>query len=308
MHEHEHVHRFDTAERLILAILINISISIAQIIAGLVTNSLALISDAGHNLSDVFALILSYFGVQQEKRKATVEKSYGFHRAEVVVAFFNAVILIGISIFIFYRAYLRFLHPEPIVISLTLAAAIFGIMANLAGVFVLYTKETKKSLNIRTALLHLTFDAFTSGGVVLSTVLIWLTGNPVFDPIMSVIIGVVILWGGLNVFLETVHILLEGTPKNIRPEMVEQSLAQFPEVQRVHDLHIWSLSSIFRILTVHLVIDDQKLSESVPFKEKIKRVLRDRYHIQHVTIQLEAVECGDDEMICKRPHYGKKGH
>ncbi len=269
-----HFHTTTTSRHLVIAIILNAIIFIVELVGGLLTNSLALISDAMHNLSDFFSLILSYIASKVVLWKSNSQKSYGYVRVEIFVAFINALTLVLIAGYIIYEGLQRFFHPEPIAGLWMIVVALVGLIANTTSTLML-RKDAHHDLNAKSAYLHLLTDAIESLAVVIVGILIYWQGWYILDPIISVAIGIFVIKSAWSILVETVNILTEGTPKGINLEEVAEFIRSFPEVENVHHLHIWSLSSQFRALSAHLVVKDQLISKGCEITKRIEEALHD---------------------------------
>jgi cobalt-zinc-cadmium efflux system protein len=293
---HENCNTHTGGRPLIIAIFLNAFIFIVEFVGGLFTNSLALISDALHNLSDFFALILSYFASKAVLWKANPNKSYGYVRIEIFVAFINSITLVVIGGYIVHQGIYRYLHPEPIAGAWMIIIAVIGFLANTASTLLL-RKDAHRDLNVKSAYLHLLTDAIESLAVVIVGILIYWLHWSALDPIISVGIGIFVIRSAWNILIETINVLTEGTPRGIDIEDVAQFIRSFPEVENVHHIHVWSLSSQFRALSAHLVIKDQLISEGCSITKRIEQALHDRFKINHPTLQLESEVCAEQDMI-----------
>ena len=286
MNHHHHNHK--SAERnLIISIVLNAIIVAGELIAGIISNSLALISDALHNFSDLISLVLSLIAARMKFWKANSKKSYGYIRAEIIVAFVNSSTLLIIGFYIIYEAVGRLLTPEKVAGKWLIIVAGLSFIANSISTYLLH-KNSKEDLNTKTAYLHLFYDAINSLLVVIAGILIYFYNWYILDPIFSIIIGLFIIKSAWNIILETVNILSEGTPKEISLEEVQQFIASQPEVKGVHHLHIWSLSSNLYALSAHVVLDDQLISKGYLIIDKLEKELSKKFGIEHPTFQLEA--------------------
>jgi cobalt-zinc-cadmium efflux system protein len=269
---------------------------VIEIVGGVLTNSLALISDSLHNLSDFFALILSYIASKVVRWKSNSEKSYGYARIEIFIAFINAFTLVLIGLYIIYLGFRRFAHPEPIAGGWMLAIAFIGFVVNMTATRLL-KKHANHDLNIKSAYLHLLTDALESLAVVLVALLIAWRDWRWLDPLISIAIGLFIIKSAWSIVTETVHILTEGTPRGIDLEEVATFIQSFPGIQNVHHLHIWGLSSRMRALSAHIVVQDQLISEGNIICFQLEKELRDRFGINHPTFQLESTACKDQGIV-----------
>ncbi|MGA7721079.1 MAG: cation diffusion facilitator family transporter [Ignavibacteriaceae bacterium] len=288
MHHHHHNHKQTTIQKnLIISILLNSIIVIGEIIAGIFSNSLALISDALHNFSDLLTLVLSLAAVRVSTLKATPNKSYGYLRAEIIAAFINSSALVIIGIYIIYEAAGRLFTPVKISASWVILVAAIAFIANGVSTY-LISKNSEENLNAKSAYLHLFYDAINSLFVIVAGVLIYYFNWTILDPIFSIIIGLFIIKSGWDVVLEAVNILSEGTPKNIDINDVTSFISTFPEVKEIHHLHIWSLSSKMNALSMHVVVPDQLISKGYLIIDQLEKALKEKFNIDHPTIQLEA--------------------
>jgi cobalt-zinc-cadmium efflux system protein len=277
---------------------LSLFVLIMEVGGGIVTNSLALISDAGHVLIDLLALFLAYFAMHLTKRAATKTFTFGFYRAEILAAVTNGVILILLTIYIFYQSYLRFLTVQKINGPEMFTIAIIGLLANLYVVLKMHS-DKKENLNVRGAYLHVLSDTVSSAGVVVAGFLIIVTGNYIFDPIVSTLIGVFILISCLRLIRESSRILMEAVPEHIDLRKVSEDIQHIPCVREVHDLHIWSISSDVYALNAHIVIDTGDVNSLNQIISQINDMLKSKYHITHSVIQSECERCVDDTHIPK---------
>jgi cobalt-zinc-cadmium efflux system protein len=273
-------------------IFLSVFVLLMEVIGGILTNSLALISDAGHVLIDLLALLLAYFAMQLTKRGATQTFTFGFYRAEILAAIANGVILILLTLFIFYQSYLRFLTTQRINGPEMFTIAVIGFLANLYVVFKMHGEE-KENLNVRGAYLHVLSDTVSSVGVVVAGFLIIVTGNYIFDPIMSTLIGVFILISCLRLISESTHILMEAVPKHIDIQKVSADIQNIPSVKEVHNLHIWSIASDVYALNAHILIDAKDANSLNQIVSQINEMLKSKYNITHSVIQSECEYCVD---------------
>jgi cobalt-zinc-cadmium efflux system protein len=292
----EHSHPPATGKHLVIAIILNAIIFIVEFVGGILTNSLALVSDSLHNLSDFFALILSYIALRVVQWKSNSEKSYGYVRVEIFVAFINATALVLIGLYIIYQGIQRFAHPEPVAGGWMLIIAIVGFVVNTAATLLLKT-HAHRDLNMKSAYLHLLTDAVESLAVVVVAGIIAWKDWRVLDPIVSIAIGLFIIKSAWSIVAETVHILTEGTPRGINLDEVATYLQSFPGVENVHHLHIWGLSSRMRALSVHIVVQDQLISDGSRICSQLENELEHRFGINHPTFQLESSVCRDQGIV-----------
>jgi cobalt-zinc-cadmium efflux system protein len=259
---------------------------------GLLSHSLALLSDAGHVLTDVFALGLAWFAVAQANRPADQRRSYGYHRVSILAALVNSVVLIGIVIAIGFEALRRLTNPEPVQGGIVIVAALVGIAINAYVVFGL--RDDAYTLNMRAALMHVVGDIGASVGVVVAGAVILLTGWSYIDPLLSIAIAVLIAFGAWQIVRDAVNLLMEGTPREINLAAVTAEIAGTGLVSSMHDLHVWALSSDETALSVHVVVDDCELEDAEHVVRDLEKRLCDRFAIGHTTIQVESCHpCGE---------------
>ncbi|MCL5029952.1 MAG: cation diffusion facilitator family transporter [Bacteroidetes bacterium] len=286
MHYHQN-NKSSVQKNLAVSILLNTFIVIGEMIAGIFSNSLALISDALHNFGDLLSLILSLVAVRMSNWKATPNKTYGYIRAEIIVAFINSSALVVIGIYLIYEGVGRIISPERVTGIWIIITASLAFIANTISTFLLY-KNSKDNLNAKAAYLHLFYDSVNSLLVIIAGILIYFYNWVILDPVFSILIGLFIIKSGWDVVLETINILNEGTPKEINSNEVTAFISSFPEVKQIHHLHIWSLSSKMYALSVHVVVDDQLISKGYLIIDQLEKALKEKFSIDHPTIQLEA--------------------
>ena len=282
---------------LLIVLSITAVVMIAEIIGGLLANSLALLSDAGHMLTDILALGLSVVAMRFAQKPPTASKTFGFYRLEILAAFFNGLLLLFVSFYIFYEAYHRLLHPEEIKGLFMLVVAAIGLLANGVGIVIL-RKSAHKSLNVKSAFFHLVGDTVSSGGVIVGGLLILYTGWYLVDPIISIFIGMLILRGAYALVMESVDILLEATPKDVNVEKMLDDLRKIKWIKEIHHLHLWTITSGIYAMSAHVLIEDLLTSKSAQILNEIDKLLRDKYNIEHTTVQFESESCGDDLLSC----------
>ncbi len=273
-----------------IALVIVLVIMAVEVIGGILSNSLALLGDAGHMLVDALALGLALFAIVIARRPATPSKTYGYHRVEIMAALANGTTLVLISIYIFYEAYQRFLNPPVVNTPIMLLVATIGLLANLAGILLL-RRYSRTSLNIKAAFWHIVGDTISSVGVIVGGVIIAITGWYIADPLIAVLIGGIILWGAVRLVRESVDILLEGAPKHIQVDKVIEIMKNVSGVEDVHDIHVWTITSGIHALSAHLRIEDQKVSRGAEIMEAVNQDLGRYYNIAHTTLQLECESC-----------------
>ena len=291
MHDHDHERDHRMGRRFVLSLGITSVVFLAEIAGGILSHSLALLSDAGHVFLDVFALAMSYVALRLADRPADEEHTFGFHRAKVLAALANSLLLFLMVFFIAREAWSRWLHPEPINSGLMLGVAIVGLVANLVVARVLRTHD-HDDLNARSAFLHVLGDALASVGVIGGAILIALTGWYAVDPILSVLICLLILGGAWRIFRESIHILVEGSPAGVEMRDVAAAIGAVSGVRNVHDLHVWSVGPGYASLSAHVVLADQALAQTQALMDAIKARLEKDFTIHHTTIQFECNHCG----------------
>jgi len=248
-------------------------------------------------LMDVLALLLSFFALRFATRPATEKQTFGFYRLEILAALINGTVLLALSLFIFYEAYQRFIEPREIRGLLMLGIATIGLGANIVSALVLRA-GSHESLNVKGAFLHVIGDLLSSLGVILAGAIILLTGWKRVDSIISFVIGGIILVGAYRLVMESVHILLESTPKNVDLSEVVDGVKAIEGVRDLHHVHLWTITSGIYALSAHVLIEDQMTSRSSQILEDINRFLRDRFNIDHTTIQFECESCQTD-FVCR---------
>ncbi|HEX3583761.1 MAG TPA: cation diffusion facilitator family transporter [Thermoanaerobaculia bacterium] len=296
-HDHEHHHRFEVSQKLVAATVFTIVFVVVEIVAGYSAHSLALISDAFHNFTDAVALIIALVAVKLEKRPATDEKSFGYHRAGILAAFINAGTLVALTAYIVIEAIKRFENPEPVESTAMLVVAIAALVLNSAITLAL-RHEGERDVNIRSAVVHMLGDAISSVGIIGAAILIRVTASPRWDPAISIAIGALILWSSWGILRETVNLLLEGTPSGIDPTDVSRALAEVDGVQGVHHLHIWALGPSRPALSCHLMVGDVPVRSTAAMLDQLTAMLHRRYGIVHATVQFEFVECAAGDPYC----------
>jgi cobalt-zinc-cadmium efflux system protein len=281
-----------TGGKLRLALGLTLAILLIEFAGGLLSHSLALLSDAGHVLTDVFALGLAWFAVEQSRRPADKRRSYGYQRVGILAALLNSVTLAVIVIAIAVEAVQRLIAPEPVHGGTVVATALAAIAIN---AFVILTLRThSQNLNLRAALLHVTGDVAASAGVVVGGVVILLTGWLYIDSLLSLAIAALIAFGAWRIVREAVNLLMEGTPNEIDLAAVTKQITRTPKVEGVHDLHVWALSSKELALSCHVVVDDISLADAEHVVRDLEHRLCDAFAIGHTTIQVESCHpCGE---------------
>ena len=293
-HNHSHSHNMSLGNAFKIGISINIIFVIFEAAFGFFSNSMALVADAGHNLSDVLALVFSWIAVILSQRKPTLKFTYGFRRSTILIALLNTIILLGAVAFIVWETIERLSKPAAINTNSVIVIAAIGIGVNAFTAW-LFLKDRKHDLNIRSAFVHFIADALVSLGVVVAGIIMALTGIIWIDSLVSFVIIAVILYSSYHLLIDSVNLALDAVPENISIEAIREYLKTLPEVSGIHDLHIWALSTTDAALTVHLATNTQT---DVTFITNVQHQLHEQFDIEHATIQIEYGKA-DCETNCK---------
>lgn len=283
-------------KRLVIAFSVTVLILCAEVIGGILSNSLALLSDAGHVATDAFALGLSMIAARISRRPSDERATYGYQRVGILAAVINGVSLLGIALFIFIESYQRFFSPPAIDIAVMIPVALAGLAGNLAMAFILGHRH--EDLNIRSAWLHVLGDTLSSVGVLVSGAVLYFTGWVYADPLASVFIGLVIITGGIRVVREALHIFLDLVPRGFDVEMIARQISSLPDVLGIHDVHIRSLAHRRIAFSAHIRVHDQKLSDLEPLRRKIVSMLKE-IRVSHILLQFECAECATEGLYCQ---------
>lgn len=275
--------------KLKLGLLLNTGFTIFEFAIGIFSGSLALISDAGHNLTDSLSLLIAFFAQKIARREANADHSYGYGRATILAALLNGLILVLLAFYIFYEAFGRLTKPEPVEGGLVMIVAFVGIIIN--GSIALIFRKSQEDLNIKSAYVNMFYDMLASVGALIAGLLIILTRLTIFDSIISILIGILLLRSSWSVARDAMHVLLEGVPEGLKPEEVKKAILTIPSVEAVDDLHVWAISSQYAALSCHVVIEDCDLEKSTKIVKQIKEELHQKFNIEHATIEIELVEC-----------------
>ena len=306
MHNHAHTHFNEltrqTVRRLALSLIITLLFVFVEIAAGVFANSLALLTDAAHNFTDVLALGLSWWALRLTSQPANQEKTYGYHRAGILAALANSTTLVVIALGIFYEAYHRFINPPEVRADVLIGVGVIAVVINVVTAL-LVRRGAEHDLNIRSAFLHLMGDVLSTVGAVIAGVIIRFTDWNWLDPLVSVLIGVLILWSAWSIVRESVDILMEGTPTDIDMDAMIRDISAVEGVRGVHDLHVWSITRSMRTLSAHLVTDDLPISEGTFIQTGVNEVLYHNYNINHATLQLECNDCMPSTLYCAFGEY-----
>ena len=282
--------------RLLVALSITGLMTIVELAGGLLSNSLALIGDAGHMFTDTLALGLSLFALNLTKRPASQTKTYGYYRAEILAALVNGAILVAVSGYIFYEAYHRFVEPPEVRGGLMLIVAVIGLLANVVGISILRSAG-RRNLNVKGAFLHMWSDTLSSLGVIAAGAIILLTGRTIADPIISIVIGLLILRGAGGLVWESINILLEAVPKHLDVSRINDAVRKIKGVRDIHDVHLWAITSGMYAMSCHLLIEDQMVSNCTQIVDEVNKTLNQEFGISHSTVQLECEEC-ENSPVC----------
>ncbi len=287
----------DLKRNIAVSILLNFVITIAEIIGGLLSGSLALLSDSLHNFSDGMSLLASYFAIKIGERKANERYTFGYKRAEILVAFMNSAVLVGVSLFLLVEAYRRFKHPEPIDGPLMLGVALIGLTANLVSVSLLHD-HSHESMNVRSAYLHLMSDTLSSVAVVIGGIMIIRWNVTWVDPLVTVLIALYILREAYEILRESIEVLMEASPE-LDLGAIKAEIESIPGVRNAHHFHAWRIGENEVHFECHVEVDDMPLSEAQRIIDEVEKRLR-KYGITHVTVQLEVNRCEGKDVICER--------
>jgi len=298
---HAHSHLNDSSKhnttRLTASLIITLAFVGVEVVAGLWSNSLALLTDAAHNFTDVLALALSWHAISLAARPANARRTFGYHRAGILVALFNSTTLALIALGIFYEAYHRLIAPPDVDAGILTVVAAIAFVVNL-GTALLIRRGSEHDLNMRSAFIHLAGDAASTFAAILAGVGIALTGWQWLDPLVSILIGALILWNAWSIIRETINILVEGTPRDVNLDKIVRDLKRVNGVNDVHDLHVWSITQSMRSLSAHIATDDIPISASAAIQREINELLFHKYGIAHATLQFECAECGSNLLYC----------
>lgn len=316
-HEHSHSHSHMTALGSSIrmtgllggAVVVTFFLVAAELAAGLLGHSIALISDAVHNLTDVPTLVISWIGMRLALRPPTEEKTFGYHRAGILAAFVNSIVLGVVALFVIYESATRLFHPVQVHTSLMLWISVLALVIN--GGITLAVHRGRRDLNVRTVWLHNLGDALSNVAIFAGALAIRYTGALWVDPLLGIAIGAMVLWSGIGILQESGHVLLEGLPRGMRLEKVATSMLRVPGVQEVHDIHIWTLGTNLVALSCHVRIPDMHMEQSERVLADLRDALDRDFHITHTTVQFERAglpaEAGPYMPEPARPPEGKTG-
>lgn len=297
-HNHDHNTSNLRGKKLLWVALLNFSITIVQIIGGLISNSLSLLSDALHNLGDSSAIFIAFLAGKKSRTKPDKDKTFGYKRIEILAALFNAVALISICIFLFYEAFVRFITPEPITGKIMFIVATFGLLVNLISVVVL-NKDKDHNLNIKAAYLHLMGDTFSSVAVIFGGIAIWKYNIFWIDPLITVFVGIYIIYHTWGVVKQTVDILMQSVPSNINLSEIKKYIEEISEIENLHHVHVWKLDDKQTHFEAHInIYNNINMLEMMGIKINIEHLLREKFGMNHITLQIGYNCCpGNSELI-----------
>jgi cobalt-zinc-cadmium efflux system protein len=295
VHAHaDHEHAATSSQKLAMAFGVSLTVLVLEVIGGLASNSLALLSDAGHLFTDVFAIALAWFASVQAARPPTLRQTYGFHRAGILAAFVNAATLVLLAVFISVEAYRRLLDPHPVAGETVLVIAVIGLAANLGVAWYLREPGTT-NLNLRAALAHVLGDALASAVVIVGAIAIMLGGPVQVDALLSIVIAIIIVFSGATILRDSLNVLMESAPRGLDVGKLIADVEAVPGVVAMHDVHVWSLAAHLPALSAHVRVEDDTHPRCDQILVEIQHLLAERYGIAHNTLQLE---CAESTIAC----------
>ncbi|UCH66696.1 MAG: cation transporter [Ignavibacterium sp.] len=297
---HTHSHS-STGIRLVITIILNFTITVAEIIGGIISGSLSLISDALHNFSDGVSVIISYFAISLKRKDYSSKHTFGFKRAEILAAVINSSVLVVISIYLFYEAIMRFQNPEPIKGALMTIVATIGLTANIIGTLLL-KRDSATSINIRSSYLHLLTDAISSVAVILGGLAIVFYNIYWIDPVLTILIAVYITRESFKILSDAIHVLMEGAPPGISIKDIQKEVESLDEVEDIHHVHIWTVGENDVHLEAHVNVPDMLISKSNVLGEQIEKMLIEKFEINHITLQFECKQCKEAGLVVNSKH------
>jgi cobalt-zinc-cadmium efflux system protein len=295
-HSHDHSATL-TGRRMSLSIGVTLGFVVLEGVTGYFAHSLSLLSDAGHNFADALALIFSWYGLRMARRPSTAQRTYGYHRVGILAALVNSVSLVVISLLIFWEAVGRFRDPEPVHSTPMIVVALIAVLMDIL-ISVWLRDAAKHDLNVRSAYLHMVGDAVSAAGVVVAGLIIAFTGASIADPVVSILIGLLILWSSWGILKESVNVLLEGIPKGVDMSKVEETIGSVHGVLAVHDLHVWTVGSGMICCSCHIMVDEQSVRSGENVLRAVTHKLEHEFGIAHTTIQVEVEGCDPNDMYC----------
>jgi cobalt-zinc-cadmium efflux system protein len=296
-HSHHKPQEGVSERKLLAAVVLNFSISMAEVAGGILSNSLALLSDALHNLGDGLAVLLAYIAHRVSKKESNLQKTFGYKRIEILAAFVNSIMLVAICIFLIYEAVERFRNPSPIRGAIMFSVAAIGLLANLVAV-ILMRKDSRNNINIRAAYLHLLGDTFSSVVVITGGILIWKFEIYWLDPLITILISLYILRATYLLLKDSFNILMQSAPRDIDLKKVKAEVENIDGVRNLHHVHIWSMNDRQVHFEGHIDLDrDMSVSQAGNLNRHISDMLHERFEIEHTTLQMEYGCCPEDELI-----------
>lgn len=291
-----HDHYKETKKSILYGIVLNSIFTVIELVGGILSNSLALLSDTIHDFSDSVALGISYYANQKAQSSPTKTMTFGYRRTTILAALINSTILMALTFFLFYRAYLRILNPEPVNGKMVFVIAIFGIITN--GIIAFKMLRGKdKDLNIKSVFWHITEDFLGWIGVLIAGAIIYFTGAYIIDPIISILIGLIVIYSAWGIVKESANIILEGVPEGLNVQEIETEIKKIQNVNDAHDIHVWSLGTNYNALSAHVVISNMTVDQSHEILNKINTMLKEKFSIEHTTIEFECSHC-DSDRVC----------
>ena len=279
-------------KKLLIILIFTLGLMLTEFVGGIVSKSLALVGDAGHMLTDTFAIFLSYFAILVAKKPANEKKTFGYHRIEILVALINGLFLMFVGGYIFYEAINRFFNPLKINSILLLIIGVIGFLGNLVGVFWLHN-DSKENLNIRGAFLHMLSDTMSSVGVIVGGIVVYYTNWFWVDSLIGILIAGLVIRGAIGLIFDSGEILLESTPKDIVIDVLQKEIESVEGVKNFHDVHVWTISTNKRALSGHLLLNNMSINDSREILRKVKDILYKKFNITHTTLEIECVDCKD---------------
>lgn len=292
-------------KRLKLAILFTSVVLVVEGVGGVLANSLSLLSDAAHMLTDVFSLCLTWLALRIANQPVTSTKTYGYHRMEIFAAFLNGILLFIMAFGILWESAHRFSNPVAVHSQTVVGVAILGLITNMGVIYFLRDSVNHShthDLNIKGAFYHVIGDAIASVAVIIGGIVMWATQWYILDVLMAIIVAFILMWGGKTIVTESFHILLEGVPKGISIKELKRELIAIPAVQDIHELHVWCICSNIYALSTHALVNDQKINQVEQTLSEIKFLLKTKFNITHSTIQFESSPCTQTEALCDMKH------
>ena len=301
-HSHNHTHAHDVSNvkgiNLLITMLLNLAITVAEVIGGIYSGSLSLLSDALHNLSDMLSIVVSYFAIKISQKSNDEKRTFGYKRSTIIAAVVNSTVLIVISLFLFKEAYFKFITPEKINGVIVIWVALIGLIANALGAYLL-NKGSHDDINMKSTYLHLISDALSSVGVVIGGIIIYYFNIYWVDPILTIIIGIYVLKESYEILKQAINILMQGVPENININELVHEIQEIEGVKNVHHVHVWGLNDNNIFFEAHVNLNqDILVSETVKTYENIEHELKEHFGIKHITIQFE-YDCHDNTGIVK---------